>query len=118
MINFNVLWVILLGLAVGSFLNVVIYRLPRKIMLKKSRSACPKCGIQLRWYHNIPLISYIFLLGKCAYCKEPISVRYPLVELFNAGLYLYFYLTFDISTCGNFFNIIRAEFKAPGYPGH
>jgi leader peptidase (prepilin peptidase)/N-methyltransferase len=81
----------LFGLAVGSFLNVVIYRVPRKIGFVLERSACPHCGKLLKWYHNIPLVSFIFLRGRCAFCSKPISWRYPLVELANSLAYLYFY---------------------------
>jgi leader peptidase (prepilin peptidase)/N-methyltransferase len=69
------------GLLIGSFLNVLILRLPVKKDIVKARSKCPKCGTQLNWYHNIPLISFIFLKGKCGFCKTPISWRYPLIEL-------------------------------------
>jgi leader peptidase (prepilin peptidase)/N-methyltransferase len=61
----------------------VILRLPAKKDLVKARSACPKCGTQLKWYHNIPLISYLVLRGKCAFCHTRISWRYPLIELFT-----------------------------------
>lgn len=86
------------GLAVGSFLNVVIYRLPVKgKFFEKSRSYCPKCGAELKWYHNIPVFSYVFLRGRCAFCKEKISPRYPLVELLNAGLWVANYFVFGLS---------------------
>ncbi len=76
-----------LGLLVGSFLNVVIYRLPRECLSvwKQSRSRCPRCGIQLRWFDNIPLLSYLLLLrGRCRGCKMRISLRYPLIEAVTA----------------------------------
>lgn len=57
-------------------------------MWRTSRSVCPSCGEKLRWYHNIPLISYVFLRGRCAFCAGRISFRYPLVELLNAALWL------------------------------
>ncbi len=79
---------IVLGLAVGSFLNVVIYRLPQGTIFGNRRSACPKCDRQLAWYHNIPLLSWALLRGKCAFCKEAISWRYPLVELLNTVSYV------------------------------
>ncbi|HCE33891.1 MAG TPA: prepilin peptidase [Clostridiales bacterium] len=86
------------GLVVGSFLNVVIYRLPVKgKFFEKSRSYCPKCGAELKWYHNIPVFSYVFLRGRCAFCKEKISPRYPLVELLNAGLWVANYFVFGLS---------------------
>ena len=79
------------GLVIGSFLNVLIHRLPRRQQFVKGRSACPDCGRTIKWYHNIPLLSYLFLRGKCAYCGKPISFRYPLVELLNGVGYLYFF---------------------------
>ena len=85
---------ILLGLMVGSFLNVVIYRLPNDMSLVKPASHCPKCGNKLRWYHNIPVFSYIFLRGRCAFCKEKISIRYPLTELTNMVLWFLCLLMF------------------------
>lgn len=81
----------LLGLAVGSFLNVLIYRVPRQKKFLAGRSVCPRCDNQLKWYHNIPLVSYLALRGKCGFCREPISIRYPLVELCNCLAWGYFY---------------------------
>lgn len=69
------------GLLIGSFLNVIILRLPEKKDLVLKRSGCPKCSTQLKWYHNIPLFSFIFLRGKCAFCGTKISWQYPVVEL-------------------------------------
>jgi leader peptidase (prepilin peptidase) / N-methyltransferase len=99
----------LFGLCIGSFLNVVIHRMP--LMLERSwraesaellgveieagelmslsrpRSRCPACGHAIRWYENIPVLSYLWLRGRCSACKAPISVRYPLVEVFTAVLF-------------------------------
>ncbi|HMA76833.1 MAG TPA: prepilin peptidase [Candidatus Krumholzibacteriaceae bacterium] len=69
------------GLAAGSFLNVIIYRVPRGGSVIRPRSSCPACRRVLRWYENIPLLSYIFLKGKCAGCGKKISPRYPFIEL-------------------------------------
>ncbi len=69
------------GCLVGSFLNVVIIRLPQKKNLVVTRSACVSCGSQLKWYHNIPVVSFLFLRGKCGFCGARISWRYPLIEL-------------------------------------
>ncbi|WP_041075404.1 prepilin peptidase [Thermotoga caldifontis] len=79
-----------LGAIIGSFLNVVIYRLPRSHLsiLKPARSICPKCGAQIAWYDNIPILSYFILRGKCRNCGSSISVRYPLVETVSALAYL------------------------------
>jgi leader peptidase (prepilin peptidase)/N-methyltransferase len=102
----------LLGLLIGSFLNVVIYRLPRmmeaqwkvecaelsgqasdaeapKFNLMVPRSRCQQCGHQIRWFENIPVLSYVFLRGKCANCGTGISLRYPLVELATGVLFAY-----------------------------
>lgn len=76
------------GLCVGSFLNVVIYRLPNKMSLSKPDSHCPTCKYRLRWYDNIPVLSYIILGGKCRSCKTHISFRYTAVEIGNALLWL------------------------------
>lgn len=78
----------LVGLCVGSFLNVVIYRLPLGISLAAPPSHCPVCGYRLRWYDNIPVLSYLMLGGKCRHCRAHISLRYTLVELANTALWL------------------------------
>ncbi len=80
---FNIL-AFVLGAIVGSFLNVVIYRLPAKKSIVKPPSSCPSCGTLIKPWHNIPILSYIVLGGKCAYCGARISPRYPLVELITA----------------------------------
>ncbi len=80
---FNIL-AFVLGAIVGSFLNVVIYRLPAKKSIVKPPSSCPSCGTLIKPWHNIPILSYILLGGKCAYCGARISPRYPLVELITA----------------------------------
>ncbi len=79
---------VLLGLCVGSFLNVVIYRLPNNMSLSFPASHCPKCNYKLKWYDNIPLLSYLILGGKCRSCKDKISPRYITVELLNCILWL------------------------------
>jgi len=78
----------LIGLTVGSFLNVVIWRVPRKESVVKPRSACPSCHTTLANRDNIPVVSWLILRGKCRTCKEPISPRYPLVESFTALLFV------------------------------
>ncbi|MDH4449138.1 MAG: A24 family peptidase [Rhodoferax sp.] len=101
----------ILGLLVGSFLNVVVHRLPRMmerqwkrecadlcgtalpdeppLNLMTPRSRCPHCGHQIVWYENVPVVSYLFLRGRCAQCKAPISVRYPVVELASSALFYF-----------------------------
>src|SRR5262245_3440983 len=76
------------GLIVGSFLNVVGYRLPRGESLVKPRSRCPHCGTQLRAVDNIPVVSWVVLRGRCHHCAAGVSPRYPLVELTTAALYV------------------------------
>lgn len=78
----------LIGLAVGSFLNVVIYRVPRDMSIATPSSHCPSCGYRLRAYDNIPVLSYLILGGKCRKCKTHISFRYTMVELANTLLWL------------------------------
>ena len=77
---FMQVYAVIIGLVVGSFLNVIIYRLPNNKSIIKPRSKCNGCGKQIAWYDNIPVLSYIALLAKCRNCKSPISIRYPLVE--------------------------------------
>jgi prepilin signal peptidase PulO-like enzyme (type II secretory pathway) len=82
------------GGCVGSFLNVIIFRWPRDLSIRKPlRSFCPLCGTSIAWYDNIPVISYLLLRGRCRHCKAPISLQYPLVELATAMLFV---MTFDI----------------------
>ncbi|MGC8966367.1 MAG: prepilin peptidase [Caldimicrobium sp.] len=90
----ELIFIILLGLSFGSFLNVVIYRLPRGESLLVPSSHCPKCRKPLKWYHNIPILSYLFLRGRCAYCGEKISLQYPLVELLTSALLLSLYVKY------------------------
>ncbi|MBL7109205.1 MAG: prepilin peptidase [Candidatus Marinimicrobia bacterium] len=85
------------GLIIGSFLNVLIYRLPRDISIIKPGSHCPKCKTQIPFYRNIPLFSYIFQLGKCIVCKENISIRYPLVELVTGCIWLFAFTNYPMS---------------------
>ena len=109
----QLIFTILFGLVIGSFLSVCVYRIPigrfdalddegeaipsskeKLSIFYPARSFCPNCNNQLKWYHNIPLFSYIFLNGKCAFCKSPIPFRYPLVEIISAifsFLSFYFY---------------------------
>lgn len=79
-------FVFIVGAVVGSFLNVLIYRLPREIsVVHTPPSSCPGCSTPIRWYDNVPLLSWIVLRGRCRQCQTPISIRYPLVEL-TAGV--------------------------------
>ncbi len=86
-----------LGAILGSFFNMLIYRLPRNISIVAPRSFCPHCGKQLKWWHNIPIVSYLLLGGKCYYCKSPIGVRYLLVEIITALTLVLLYAKFGLT---------------------
>lgn len=88
----------IIGLLIGSFLNVCIYRIPKRETVVYNSSYCPHCNTNLVALDLIPLLSYIYLKGKCRYCGEGIKVRYPLVELLTGGIFLatYLYIGFDI----------------------
>ena len=77
-----------LGAVVGSFLNVCIHRLPRGASIVRPRSSCPACSDPIRWYDNIPILSWLWLQGRCRTCRGPIPIRYPLVEGATALLFL------------------------------
>jgi len=87
----------LLGLIVGSFSNVCIYRIPRNESIVFPASHCPKCRKTIRPIDNIPLLSYILLKGRCRNCKSKISIRYPIVELLTGLIYLIVYLIYGLS---------------------
>ncbi len=76
------------GAAIGSFVNVLAYRLPRRESVVKPRSRCPQCGTQIAGYDNIPVVSWLALRGRCRHCRSAISVRYPLVEALTGLLFV------------------------------
>ena len=86
-----------LGLAVGSFFNVCIHRVPRQQSVVSPGSRCPHCGYALRWYDNVPVLSYVFLGGRCRQCRAPISLRYPIVELVTMAVFLLHWWVFGWS---------------------
>lgn len=87
----------LLALSFGSFLNVLIVRVPKEESIVLPHSHCPECREKLKWWHNIPLISYILLKGKCAYCKERISFVYPIVEFLTMFIFLVVFMKMGLS---------------------
>lgn len=96
---FIMISVFIFGTIIGSFLNMLIYRLPLEIpLLKVSRSICPNCKQDIKFYENIPLISFFILKGKCSQCKENISWSYPFVELGSGLLFLFLYIKFNFSS--------------------
>jgi leader peptidase (prepilin peptidase)/N-methyltransferase len=86
-----------LGAIVGSFLNVCVHRLPRGESIVSPGSRCPKCGRHIRWYDNIPMLSYVILRGRCRHCGSGISGRYFVVELITAFLFLTLFLRFGLT---------------------
>lgn len=89
--------VFLFGITIGSFLNVCIYRLPKKENIVIVRSHCMSCGYQLKWYDLLPVFSYVFLGGKCRKCREKISVQYPIIEVLNGAFYVLIFTIYDLS---------------------
>ncbi len=87
----------IMGAVIGSFLNVLIYRLPNKMSIVSPGSHCFTCNAPIKWYDNIPILSYIILRGKCRNCKTPYSPQYFLIELFTAIMYCLIYLKFKQS---------------------
>lgn len=91
------LWVVVLGLLIGSFLNVVIVRLPLEQSIVVPRSHCMSCHALIRWWDNLPVVSFLILRGKCRSCQAPISYRYPVIEILTALLFLAAQLKFGWS---------------------
>lgn len=89
--------IILFGLALGSFLNVVIYRLPRHLSLISPPSSCPRCGKRIKVFENIPLLSYLILGGRCSECRTRIPLTYPLVEVLTPLCFLLLYSQYSFS---------------------
>lgn len=93
----NEVFVFIFGLILGSFLNVCIYRIPRNESLLYPSSHCPSCGAHIRWFDNIPILSYIILKGTCRNCRARISIRYLIVEFFSAVALVLLYERFSFS---------------------
>lgn len=90
-------FVFVIGLCIGSFLNVVILRALSEESIVFPASKCPTCQTPLKWWHNIPVLSYILLGGKCAYCKEKISIQYPIIELLTGIIFTLVFIKFGLS---------------------
>jgi leader peptidase (prepilin peptidase)/N-methyltransferase len=116
--------VFLFGIAIGSFLNVVIYRIPKGESIVFPASKCQSCQTPLKWYHNIPIFSWLALGGKCAFCKEKISAQYPTVEFLTGVLFviLYFkvglvwYLPFVAASFAALLALVMIDFKYMAVP--
>ena len=97
---FNLLYnllVIVLGLSFGSFLNVLIHRLPKEQSIAFPSSYCPKCNKLIKWFYNIPILSFVFLLGKSNCCNTKISLRYPLVEFISLSLWVWSFANLELN---------------------
>ncbi|HEC45706.1 MAG TPA: prepilin peptidase [Epsilonproteobacteria bacterium] len=109
---------------IGSFLNVVIYRIPKGESIVFPASKCQSCQTPLKWYHNIPIFSWLALRGKCAFCQEPIAKQYPLVEFITGIIFtaLYFklglvwYLPFMAASFAALFALVMIDFKYMAVP--
>ena len=116
--TFNPVNSFIIGICIGSFLNVVIYRLPNNISIIKPRSFCPKCKNKISWRENIPILSWLIQKGKCNNCRENIGIRYPLIELLIGIFFIifsksnpYLYNSININfTFVNFFETIFSWF--------
>jgi len=97
------------GACIGSFLNVVVYRLPRGQSLIHPPSRCPSCEHPLAWYDNLPVVGWIMLRGKCRYCKNPISPRYPIVEAALGSLFALIYIAIFIGHQGPFWAVYNDQ---------
>jgi leader peptidase (prepilin peptidase)/N-methyltransferase len=95
-IKMNII-ILVLGLLIGSFLNVCIYRIPKKESIAFPPSHCTSCNTQLKPWDLIPVFSYLVYRGKCRYCKEKISIQYPIIELTNGLIYLFLYQRFGLT---------------------
>uniref|UniRef100_A0A7C4UBE0 Prepilin leader peptidase/N-methyltransferase n=1 Tax=candidate division WOR-3 bacterium TaxID=2052148 RepID=A0A7C4UBE0_UNCW3 len=92
-----IILIFFIGASLGSFLNVIINRLPKKISIVFPPSHCPYCGNKIRFYDNIPVISYIILKGRCRFCKKPISPRYIIVESISGIIPVFLYIRYGFS---------------------
>jgi leader peptidase (prepilin peptidase)/N-methyltransferase len=116
--------VFIFGTMIGSFLNVVIYRIPKGESIVFPSSKCQSCQTPLKWYHNIPIFSWLFLGGKCGFCKAPISKQYPIVEFLTGIIFtaLYFklglvwYLPFAAASFAALFALVIIDFKYMAVP--
>ena len=116
--------IFIFGIMIGSFLNVVIYRIPKGESIVFPASKCQSCQTPLKWYHNIPIFSWLALGGKCAFCKEKISAQYPIVEFLTGVIFLalYFklglvwYLPFVAASFASLFALVMIDFEYMAVP--
>jgi leader peptidase (prepilin peptidase)/N-methyltransferase len=116
--------VFIFGILIGSFLNVVIYRIPKNESIAFPASHCQSCDTPLKWYHNIPIFSWLALGGKCAFCKDPIDKQYPIVELLTGLIFLalfiklgmVWYFPFVAFSFAALFALVMIDFKYMAVP--
>ncbi len=116
--------VFIFGTMIGSFLNVVIYRIPQDESIVFPASKCQNCQTSLKWYHNIPILSWILLGGKCAFCKEKISAQYPIIEFLTGVIFVALYLKLDLvwylpfvaASFAALFALVMIDFKYMAVP--
>ena len=101
-------FILILGLIIGSFLNVCIYRIPREESISYPPSHCTNCGYNLKTLDLVPVISYIFLKGRCRSCKDNISISYPLIEILNGVLYIIIFKSYGLSLKSVFFTLFTS----------
>ena len=107
---FQRIFLFVAGLCVGSFINVVVYRLNHNLSPFKGRSICPKCKRKIRWHDNLPLVSFLALRGRCRHCHSPISWQYPLVEAACAILFLLIFFSYGLTWVSLLWAIIACVF--------
>lgn len=118
------IFIFIFGTLIGSFLNVVIYRIPKNESIVFPSSKCQSCGNSLKWWHNIPLFSWLFLRGKCAFCEDKISPQYPLVEFLTGLIFLalffklglVWYLPFTALSFSALLALVMIDFKYMAVP--
>jgi len=118
------LFIFIFGTLIGSFLNVVIYRIPKNESIAFPASKCQSCQTPLKWYHNIPIFSWVFLGGKCGFCKEPIAKQYPIVEFITGLIFvslfikvgLVWYYPFVAASFAALFALVMIDFKYMAVP--
>ena len=118
------LFVFIFGTLIGSFLNVVIYRIPKNESIAFPASKCQSCQTPLKWYHNIPIFSWLFLGGKCGFCKDPIAKQYPIVEFITGLIFvalfmklgLVWYFPFVAFSFAALFALVMIDFKYMAVP--
>ena len=119
-----IVFIFIFGIVIGSFFNVVIYRIPQGESIAYPASKCQSCQTPLKWYHNIPIFSWLFLRGKCGFCSEKISIQYPLIELttgiiavslfYKLGLVWYMPIVFIVFTL--LLALLMIDFKYMAVP--